>query len=97
MAREPAAYMGAIAIAVALVVLAHAVAPRACTGGLELYVWCGLGALVLLAGMPLVTHRTRSTWVRLAWAFGFLAFGVAVWLTGLFAANVRFICGLGYL
>jgi hypothetical protein len=30
-------------------------------------------------------------------AFSFLAFGVCVWLAGLFAANVRFICGLGYL
>jgi hypothetical protein len=96
-AREPAAFISAAAIATGLVVLAFVVAPRACTGGFEFYFWCGAGALLLLVGLPIITHKARPIWVRAALAFGFLALGVGAWLAGLFAANVRFICGLGYL
>jgi hypothetical protein len=97
MAREPAAFISAAAIAAALVVLAYVVAPRACTGGFEFYFWCGVAALLLLVGLPFATHTARSILVRVALALSFLTFGVGAWLAGLFAANVRFICGLGYL
>ena len=97
MAREPAAFISAAAIATALVVLAYAFAPRACKGGFESYFWCGVVALVLLVGLPFVTHKARSILVRLALALGFLIFGVGAWLAGLVAANVRFLCGMGYL
>ena len=97
MTRELAAYVSAAAIATGLVVLAFVVAPRSCNGGLELYFWCGGAALLLLFGLPFVSHIGRSTLVRVALAFGFLVFGGGAWLAGLFAANVRFICGLGYL
>ena len=90
-------FISAAGIAAVLVVLAFVAAPRACTGGFELYFWVGVAALLLLVGMPFVTHRARSILVRLALALGFLAFGVGAWLAGLFAANVRFLCGLGYL
>jgi len=96
-AREPAAFISAAAIATALVVLAYVVAPRACAGGFEFYFWCGAAALLLLFALPFVTHTGRSTLVRVALALGFLIFGVGAWLAGLLAANVRFICGLGYL
>jgi len=96
-AREPAAFISAAAIAAALVALAYFVAPRACAGGLELYFRCGVAALLLLVGLPFFTHRARSILVRVVLALGFLTFGVGAWLAGLFAANVRFICGLGYL
>jgi hypothetical protein len=96
-AREPAAFIGATAIVTALVVLAYLVSPRACQGGIELYTWCGGAALLLLFGLPFVAHMGRSMLVRVAFALGFLVFGVGAWLAGLFAANVRFICGLGYL
>ena len=96
-AREPAAYVSAIVIAVILLVLAYFVAPTACKGGLEMYVWSGAAALLLLPGLPFLAHLGRSVLVRIALGFGFFAFGVGAWLAGLFAANVRFICGLGYL
>jgi hypothetical protein len=80
-----------------LVVLAYLVAPTACEGGLELYLWSGAAALLLLLGLPFFAHLGRSAIVRAAFAFGFFMFGVGAWLIGLFAANVRFICGLGYL
>jgi hypothetical protein len=97
MAREPAAFIGAASVAAALLVLAYVVAPRACAGGFEVYFWCGVALLLLLFSLPFVTHNDRSIVVRVALAIGFLAFGVVAWLVGLFAANVRFICGLGYL
>jgi len=97
MTREQAAFIGAASVATALLVLAYVVAPRACAGGFEVYFWCGAALLLLLFSLPFVTHNGRSIVVRVALAFGFLAFGVVAWLVGLFAANVRFICGLGYL
>jgi hypothetical protein len=95
--RERAGFVSAAAIAIALVALAFAVAPRACEGGLELYTWCGGAALLLLLGLPFVARMGRSTLVRVALAFGFVVFGASAWFAGLFAANVRFICGMGYL
>jgi hypothetical protein len=95
--REKTAFISAAAIATGLVVLAFVVAPRACNGGLELYIWCGGAALLLLFGLPFVAHIGRSTLVRVALALGLLVFGAGAWFAGLFAANVRFICGLGYL
>ena len=97
MARESAAFISAAATATALVVLAYVVAPRACKGGFEFYFWCGVAAFLLLVGLPFVTHRARSILVRVSLALGFLTFGVGAWLAGMFAANVRFLCGLGYL
>jgi hypothetical protein len=97
MRREPAAFISAAAIATALVLLAYVVAPRACTGGLEVYFWCGAAALLLLVCLPFVTHKSRSILFRVTLALGFLSFGAVAWFAGLFAANVRFICGLGYL
>ena len=96
MAREPAAYISAAAIAIALVALAFVVAPRACAGGLEVYFWCGVAAVLLLALVPFITHNARMILVRCALAFGFALFGAAAWIAGMLAANVRFICGMGY-
>lgn len=97
MIRERAAFISAAVIAIGLVALAYLVAPRACQGGLELYVWCGGVALLFFIALPVAARMGRSTLVRIAFAVGFLVFGAGAWLAGLFAANVRFICGLGYL
>jgi hypothetical protein len=50
-----------------------------------------------LLGLPFAAHVGRSSLVRVGYALGFFVFAAGVWLAGLFAANVRFICGLGYL
>ena len=97
MSRELAAFLSATGIAAALVVLAYIVAPSACKGGLELYVWCGGAALLLLLGLPFFARMGRSTPVRVALAVGFFVLGVCAWFAGLFLANIRFVCGLGYL
>ena len=97
MQRATARFISAAAIAIAVVGLAFLVAPRACAGGLDLYVWCGGAALLVLLAVPFAAHIGRSTLVRVVWSLGFVVFGAGAWIAGLFAANVRFICGLGYL
>ena len=97
MLRPTAGFTGAAAIAITCVGLAFVVAPRACQGGFELYFWSGCVALLVLLALPFATHIGRSLLARFAWSAVFLLGGVAAWLTGMGAANVRFICGLGYL
>ena len=47
--------------------------------------------------MPFVARIGRTHARRLGVSLGFVVLGVATWLAGLLLANVRFICGLGYL
>ena len=97
MQRATIGFVSAGAIAIAVVGLAFLVAPRSCNGGLDLYVWCGGAALLALLALPFAAHIGRSMLVRLVWSVGFVVLGAGVWIAGLLAANVRFICGLGYL
>ena len=90
-------FSSAAAIAVLVIGIAFVVAPRACNGGLEVYFVSGIVSLLVLVALPFVAALGRCLALRFVWAFGFAAFGVLAWLVGLFAANVRFICGLGYL
>ena len=84
-------------IGAALMGLAFAVAPRACAGGLEIYGVAGLVALLALAALPFVAGIGRGLARRLGVSLALVVLGVATWLAGLLLANVRFICGLGYL
>lgn len=84
----------ALAIGGAVFALAFLVAPRSCEGGLTVYWWAGVIGVVALAAIPPVVRAGQSVPGRIAWAAGFLAFGVAVWIAGLLAANVRIICRL---
>jgi len=97
MSRAQAGFIIAAAILAGLVGLAFLVAPHACEGGFELYFWIGCAALVLLFGLPFATPIGVSWIARVAWALGFVALGAAAWIIGMLGANVRFICGLGYL
>ena len=83
--------------AIALVALAFVVAPHACKGGFEFYFWCGVVVLAFLLAVPFIGRVGNSLVIRIAIALGFVLFGTGAWLAGLLAANVRFICGLGYL
>jgi hypothetical protein len=97
MSRAKAGFIVAAAIMAGLVGLAFLVAPHACEGGFELYFWIGCAALVLLLGLPFATPIGGSWIARGAWALGFVALGTGAWIIGLLGANVRFICGLGFL
>jgi hypothetical protein len=95
--RARLGWPAAAGVGVALVVLAFAVAPRACAGGLDLYVEAGLVALAVLVAVPWVARIGRSTARRCAWSLALVVLGVVTWVAALLLANVRFICGLGYL
>ena len=94
MRRSTIGFISVAGISLAVFALAVFVAPRACDGGLELYFWSGVGALVVLAALPFAVRMSASRFARVAWAFGFVVFGTGVWFAGLFAANVRIMCRL---
>ena len=74
--------------------LAYALAPRACEGGFDLYVWSGIAALVALFALPFVARVGHSVAGSIGWAFGLTTFGLAVWIAGLVTANVFVLCRL---
>ena len=87
--------IGAAALVLLLLVsVAFVVAPRACEGGFEIYLQCGVAALIVLAALPFVLRSDNSLAVRVVSALGFVGMGVVGWVVGLFAANVSFLCRL---
>ena len=97
MQRARVGFISAAIIAIAVVGLAFLVAPHACEWGFGLYFWCGCVALLVLLALPFVAPVGRSLVARFSWSLGFAVLGATAWLVGLLSANVRFICGLGYL
>jgi len=81
-------------ICAAMFALAFAVAPKSCEGGLEIYFWSGVAAIVVLFIVPVAMRGDLSGLKRAAFGIGFSALGAATWMGGLFAANVRLICRL---
>jgi len=91
------AFSSAAVVTIGVIGLAFVAAPRACEGGFEVYFWLGCVSLLVLVVLPFAARLGASRTRRVAWAVTFVALGAAAWLIGLFVANVRFICGLGYL
>jgi hypothetical protein len=85
--------VGAVLCA-AIVVCALAAAPRSCEGGFEAYLLAGLIGIPGMFAVPMFLRSDRSMLRRLAWGALFAAIGLAVWIAGLFGANIRFICRL---
>jgi hypothetical protein len=81
-------------VALALLGFAFWIAPRACTGGVELYVKAGVTSLGVLLALPFVVRSGASVRGRVGWALAFAFFGAAVWVIGRFAANVNILCRL---
>jgi hypothetical protein len=87
--------IGAAALVLLLLVsVAFAVTPHACEGGFEIYLQCGVAALIVLAALPFVLRSGNSLAVRVVSALGFVGLGVVGWVVGLFAADVSFLCRL---
>ena len=82
------------AICAALFVFAFIAAPQSCEWGLTAYFWSGVASLIVLLAVPMVVRTDRSIPGRVALGLGLAALGVAVWVAGLFAANVRIMCRL---
>jgi hypothetical protein len=78
----------------AIIVCALMAAPRSCDGGLEVYLLAGLVGVLAMLGVPIVFRTDRSALHRLGLGLLFAAFGAAVWIAGLFGANVRIVCRL---
>lgn len=85
---------GAAGVGVATFAMAFGAAPHACEGGLTFYFWFGVAAMLALAALPWVVQREQSVPIRLAWSAGFASFAAAMWIAGLFVANLRIICRL---
>jgi hypothetical protein len=84
----------AIAIGAGVLGSAFLFAPRACEGGLDIYLWSGVAALVMLAILPFVLRLGGSVLGSTGWAFGLVLLGAATWVGGLAAANFRILCRL---
>ncbi len=77
-----------------LLALAFMVAPHSCEGGLEIYLWSGIAVVVAMLALPFVVRTGGPLLACVGWSLGFALLGAALWLAGLFAANVRIICRL---
>jgi hypothetical protein len=69
-------------------------APHSCEWGLTAYFWSGVAALPALVATPVVLNTDRTVVKRVLLGLGLAAVGLAVWVGGLFAANVRIMCRL---
>jgi len=78
----------------ALFMFAFIAAPHSCEWGLAAYFWLGVAALIAVFAAPVALWADRTVLMRVAFGFGFAALCAAVWLAGLFAANVRILCRL---
>ena len=77
-----------------LVSVAFFVAPRACEGGFEIYLQCGVVALIVLVALPFVLRIGNSLAIRIVLGLGFVVLGAVAWFVGLVVANVNFLCRL---
>lgn len=88
------AWATCLAVCAALFGFAFLAAPASCEWGLEAYTVAGLASIVALFGTPLLLRARSSSAASALIGLGFAASGIAVWLAGLFMANVRIICRL---
>ena len=77
-----------------LVSVAFFVAPRACEGGFEIYLQCGVVALIVLVALPFFLRIGNSLAIRIVSGLGFVVLGAVAWFVGLVVANVNFLCRL---
>jgi hypothetical protein len=87
-------FIAATVVSLMLVSVAFWVAPYAGEGGFETYLQCGTVALIVLAALPFALRSGNSLSIRVVSALGFVVLGAVVWVVGLFAANVNFLCRL---
>lgn len=85
---------GAVAVGLALLAIAFVAAPHSCEGGTDAYAAAGVVAVLALGAWPFVAARDRPARHRVVLAFALAMIAVAVWVAGLFLANVRIVCRL---
>jgi len=87
-------YWIAAALGAALFAFAFVAAPSSCEWGLGAYFWAGIACLVVLAALPFAVRLEASGVKRVGIGLALALGGVAIWIAGLFAANVRILCRL---
>ena len=88
------AFRAGIACCVALFALAFIVAPHSCEGGLDAYVWSGVGCFAAVIVAPFVLHRNVPASRRAATAAVLAGLVLVAWIAGGALANVRIMCRL---
>lgn len=81
-------------LCVALLVFAFVAAPHSCEWGLNAYAVAGFAFVVALFALPFFQRDAVPRVRRIMAGAGLSALGVAVWVAGLFLANVRILCRL---
>jgi len=94
MSRTSQCFIAAAVVLLLLVAVAFLVAPRACEGGFEIYLQCGIVAFIVLAALPFLLRSGNSLAVRVVSGLDLVVLGAVTWVIGLFAANVNFLCRL---
>jgi hypothetical protein len=94
MARAKQMFIAAATVGALVIAAAFLAAPHACEGGLDLYFWCGVVALVVLLSLPFAFRSINSVLGRVAAGIGFAVLGGVIWIAGLFVANIQIMCRL---
>lgn len=81
-------------LCIALFAIAFLVAPHSCQGGLTAYFWLGVVVTTALLVIPLALERNLPILKRAFASFGLVVLGAAVWVAGVFAANISIVCRL---
>jgi hypothetical protein len=89
-----ATIVAALGICAAVFGSSLALGSRSCEGGLDLYFWVGIAAIVLLLALPFLARAGRSLLASAGWSLGLAALGVATWIAGLAAGHFQILCRL---
>lgn len=92
---RPRVYLAVTALICAAVFgSAFAFAPLSCEGGLGVYFWVGIAAIVSLLAVPFIARFGGSLLAALGWSAGLAVIGVVAWIGGFAAAPFRILCRL---
>lgn len=94
MTNRRASLVLASILAVGLFAFAFVAAPKSCEWGLTAYFWSGVAVVLVLVVAPFILRRADTVWIRIRTAFLFGILGFAVWIAGLYAADVQILCRL---
>lgn len=82
------------ALCLALLGAAFLVAPHSCEWGLTAYFWLGVAVTITLLVIPFAMKGNLHFFKRVLASLGLVALAAAVWVAGLYAADIQVICRL---
>jgi hypothetical protein len=81
-------------LSAALFGFAFVASPKACEWGLSAYFWSGVAVILILFIAPFYLRRHESTGKRIGTALLAGGAGLAIWISGLFIADIQIMCRL---